>query len=228
MIRTLDKENNRYTHTPTVYMTDDGEFCEGIDLNQTYQVNYEFANSKHKRTVFKGSGWRLLEGYHQTLMNLFNDPEIDEKTMENFKIDIPKFTFVLYGTYLLKRSDFNRHFNNYKQTFGPELGRMIKNGIKKGKGENFEIVQHIICMYIWKHLKCEEREPNQNIINIVDLPQRKEEDFDDEWERKHWKTQPLTQRLELKKFEDFKSLILNEFGSLWKKYESSNPVREVS
>lgn len=227
MLVKLDKENNRYSYTPTVYMDNNTESCEGLDLTKTYQVNYEFLNSKYKRTVFKDSGWRLLEGYSSTLNFLFDNPEWSDEDMRNLKIEVPKMVFTLYGTYLLKRSDFNKLFNHYKECFGPELGQIVKKGIKKGKGKDFEIVKNIMCMYIWKHFSGPESNQG-DILTVIDTPQMKEGDFDEIRYRKEWKEQPITERLGLKTYEEFKEVILNEFGSLQKRYESSNLIRKVS
>ena len=137
MISTLDKENNRINYTNTIVMGDGNYFSGGIDCQKIYKLIYQFDDTGHNREIIKGMGIHFSYD-HQVCMNtLFDNPDWDEETRSMLINMVPRMTTILYGTYLLRPKLFNKLFNEYKENlFGPELGPIIKKGIKRErKGE---------------------------------------------------------------------------------------------
>ena len=140
---------------------------------------------------------------------LFDNPDWDEETRSMLINMVPRMTTILYGTYLLRPRLFNKLFNEYKENlFGPELGPIIKKGIKKGKGKENELVRQLVSTYIWNHINRRD-DDDQDTLTIYDSPSYSEEQL--EQLKNTWKDSPLAKRRSIKSWDEYKIYLRNGY-----------------
>lgn len=209
MISTLDKENNRINYTNPIVLGDGTVFSGGIDCQKIYKLNYQFDDTGHKREIIKGMGVHFCTDHQMCMNTLFDNPDWDEKTRSMLITMVPRLTTVLYGTHLLRPKLFNKLFNEYKENvFGPELGPWIKKGIKKGKGEENELVRQLISTYIWSHINRRD-DDDQDTLTIHDSPSCSEEYIEEI--KNNWKDSNLAKRFSIKSWDVYKTYLRNGY-----------------